>query len=106
MAALIELTTLDLRFQDYRMRDDAREARLRASIAERGIEEPLQGIDLSEDEDDGDHDKDPGGDTTANRDDGRVDPAKNAVDDENAADSVVVDHRAVGCHRRLGTESP
>jgi hypothetical protein len=54
MAAFIELTTLDLRFQDYRMRDDAREARLRASIAERGIEEPLQGIDLVEDDEDSD----------------------------------------------------
>lgn len=50
MATLIERTTLDLRFQDYRMRDDAREARLRASIAQRGIEEPLEGIDRVDEE--------------------------------------------------------
>lgn len=50
MAIHVELTTLDLRFQDYRMRDDAREARLLASIAQRGIEEPLEGVDLRADE--------------------------------------------------------
>ena len=41
----IELNTLDLRYQDYRLRDDAREARLLSSIAQRGIEEPLEGVD-------------------------------------------------------------
>jgi hypothetical protein len=50
MAIPVELTTLDLRFQDYRMRDDAREARLLASIAQRGVEEPLEGVDLPADE--------------------------------------------------------
>jgi hypothetical protein len=42
----IERNTLDLRYQDYRLRDDAREARLLADIAARGIEEPLQGVDI------------------------------------------------------------
>ena len=41
----IELNTLDLRYQDYRLRDDAREARLLSSIAQRGIEEPLEGVE-------------------------------------------------------------
>ena len=41
----IELNTLDLRYQGYRLRDDAREARLLSSIAQRGIEEPLEGVD-------------------------------------------------------------
>ena len=41
----IELNTLDLRYQDYRLRDDAREARLLSCIAQRGIEEPLEGVD-------------------------------------------------------------
>jgi ParB/RepB/Spo0J family partition protein len=36
---------LDLRYQGHRVRDDAAEARLRASIAERGIQEPLEGVD-------------------------------------------------------------
>ena len=41
----IELSTLDLRYESYRMSDRASEARLLASIAERGIEEPLEGVD-------------------------------------------------------------
>ncbi|MGH9328116.1 MAG: ParB/RepB/Spo0J family partition protein [Terriglobia bacterium] len=41
----IELTTLDLRYESYRMKNPAVEARLLAAIAERGIEEPLQGVD-------------------------------------------------------------
>jgi hypothetical protein len=41
----VELSTLDLRDEGHRLRDDAREARLLASIAERGIEEPLEGVD-------------------------------------------------------------
>ena len=40
----IERNTLDLRYQSYRLRDDDREARLLASIAARGIEEPLEGV--------------------------------------------------------------
>jgi len=41
----IELSTLDLRYEGHRMRDRAGEARLLASLAERGIEEPLEGVD-------------------------------------------------------------
>jgi hypothetical protein len=47
MREMVELSSLDLRYEGYRLRDDAREARLLASIAERGIEEPLQGVDRS-----------------------------------------------------------
>jgi len=45
MGEMVELSSLDLRYEGHRLRDDAREARLRVSIAERGIEEPLQGVD-------------------------------------------------------------
>ena len=47
MREIVELSSLDLRYEGHRLRDDAREARLLASIAERGIEEPLQGVDTS-----------------------------------------------------------
>ena len=45
MGQTVELSSLDLRFAGYRWRDKAREARLLASIAERGIEQPLEGVD-------------------------------------------------------------
>ena len=45
MSESVELSTLDLRYQGHRLRDDGREARLLASIAERGIEDPLEGAD-------------------------------------------------------------
>jgi hypothetical protein len=48
MSEIVERSTLDLRYEGHRLRDDAREARLLASIAERGIEEPLGGVDTSE----------------------------------------------------------
>lgn len=48
MSESIELSTLNLRYEAYRLRDDAREARLLASIAERGVEEPLEGVDTPE----------------------------------------------------------
>ena len=41
----IELSSLDLRYEGHRMRDRAGEARLLAAIAERGIAEPLEGVD-------------------------------------------------------------
>src|SRR5215472_12121164 len=41
----IELAALDLRYEGYRMKNPAVEARLLAAIAERGIEEPLEGVD-------------------------------------------------------------
>jgi len=48
MREIVELSSLDLRYEGHRLRDNAREARLLASIAERGIEEPLQGVDTPE----------------------------------------------------------
>ncbi len=45
MSDTVERTSLDLRYQSYRLRNDASEARLLASIAERGIEQPLLGVD-------------------------------------------------------------
>ena len=45
MSESIELSDLDLRYEGHRLRNDGREARLLASIAERGVEEPLCGVD-------------------------------------------------------------
>jgi hypothetical protein len=45
MREFVERSSLDLRYEGHRMRDDAREARLLASMRERGIEEPLEGVD-------------------------------------------------------------
>lgn len=45
MSESVERSSLDLRYEGHRVRDDAAEARLRASIAERGIQEPLEGVD-------------------------------------------------------------
>ncbi|MDY0170885.1 MAG: KorB domain-containing protein [Thermoguttaceae bacterium] len=47
MSESVELSTLNLRYEGHRLRDDAREARLLASIAERGIAEPLEGVDAA-----------------------------------------------------------
>jgi hypothetical protein len=44
----VELATLDLRYEGHRMKQPALEARLLTSIAERGIEEPLEGADVGE----------------------------------------------------------
>ena len=46
MASSVELASFDLRYDAYRMKNPALEARLLASIVERGIEEPLQGVDV------------------------------------------------------------
>ena len=46
MAEEVDLSTFDLRYESYRMRNPAQEARLLASIMERGIEEPLEGVDV------------------------------------------------------------
>jgi predicted transcriptional regulator len=43
----IELSALDRKYESYRMKNPAAEARLLASISERGIEEALEGIDAS-----------------------------------------------------------
>jgi ParB/RepB/Spo0J family partition protein len=45
MSESVERSSLDLRYEGYRLRNDAAEARLLASITERGIEEPLGGAD-------------------------------------------------------------
>jgi predicted transcriptional regulator len=46
MARDIELSNLDLRFEGYRMKNAGLEERLLGSIAQRGIEEPLEGVDV------------------------------------------------------------
>ena len=46
MVKEIELSTLDMRYEGCRMRQQAAETRLMSSIAERGIAEPLEGVDL------------------------------------------------------------
>ena len=48
MSHTVERNHFDLRFQPYRLRNPAREARLLASIAQRGIEQPLTGVDLAD----------------------------------------------------------
>lgn len=45
MGQEVELSALDLRYQSYRMKNPALEARLLASIAGRGIAEPLEGVE-------------------------------------------------------------
>jgi len=44
----VELSSLDGRYEGHRLRDQAAEARLLAAIAERGIAEPLEGVEESE----------------------------------------------------------
>jgi hypothetical protein len=46
MAHDLELSQLDLRYEDFRLKAATVEARLLASIVQRGIEEPLEGVDL------------------------------------------------------------
>ena len=48
MAQDVELSSFDLRYGSYRMKNRALEVRLLASIAERGVEEPLEGVDAGE----------------------------------------------------------
>jgi len=45
MSQFVERTSFDLRYQSYRLRNGAAEACLLASIAQRGIEQPLSGVD-------------------------------------------------------------
>ena len=45
MSENVERSSFNLRYEGYRLRDEAREARLLASITQRGIEEPLEGVD-------------------------------------------------------------
>jgi hypothetical protein len=44
----VELSSFDLRYEGYRLKNAAVEVRLLASIVERGIEEPLEGVDAGE----------------------------------------------------------
>lgn len=44
----VELSTLDVRYESCRMKQAALEERLLGAIAERGIEEPLQGVEVGE----------------------------------------------------------
>lgn len=48
MSKTVELSSFALSYEGHRLRDDARETRLLASIAQRGIEEPLEGVDTPE----------------------------------------------------------
>jgi len=48
MSQTVERNSLDLRYEGYRLRNDAAEARLLKSIIERGIAQPLSGIDTSQ----------------------------------------------------------
>lgn len=48
MAEDIEIANLDLRYEDHRLRDSARESKLLVSIQERGVETPLEGVDVDE----------------------------------------------------------
>ena len=44
----VELSSLDLRYEGHRLRDDARESRRLGVMVQRGIEEPLEGVDTCE----------------------------------------------------------
>lgn len=46
MAAEIELNQLDLRYEGFRMKNPGLEGKLLSSIAQRGIEEPLEGVEV------------------------------------------------------------
>ncbi|MBD3161536.1 MAG: chromosome partitioning protein ParB [Candidatus Latescibacteria bacterium] len=46
MVREVETASIDLRYEGHRMRNRAQERKLLASIQERGIEEPLLGVDL------------------------------------------------------------
>jgi hypothetical protein len=48
MACEVERSRLDLRYECYRMKHAGQEARLLAAIAQRGIEEPLEGVEAQE----------------------------------------------------------
>jgi hypothetical protein len=48
MIIQIELSSLDLRYQDFRLKQAEVERRLLGSIAQRGIEEPLEGVEIQQ----------------------------------------------------------
>jgi hypothetical protein len=47
MTSDVDMTSLDLRYEGFRLKAPAVEERLLGSMAQRGIEEPLEGVDLS-----------------------------------------------------------
>ena len=48
MSREVEIASLDLRYRNHRLKNRVREGRLLSSIAERGIDEPLEGITSNE----------------------------------------------------------
>ena len=48
MANEVELASLDLRYESFRLKQAALEERLLSSITQRGIEEPLEGVEVKE----------------------------------------------------------
>jgi len=48
MANEVELTSLDLRYESFRLKQPALEERLLASMLQRGIEEPLEGVEVQQ----------------------------------------------------------
>ena len=42
----MEISSFDLRFEDYRLRNQTAERILLASISEKGVRDPLQGVDM------------------------------------------------------------
>jgi len=48
MARDVELSSLDLRYEGYRMKNAGLEERLLASIVQRGIEEPVEGVEVQD----------------------------------------------------------
>ena len=44
---MVELSQLDLRYEGCRLKSPAAEARLLAAIAQSGIQQPLQGVELT-----------------------------------------------------------
>ena len=48
MANEVELASLDLRYESFRLKQPAVEERLLGSIVQRGIEEPLEGVEVGE----------------------------------------------------------
>jgi len=48
MAREVELASLDLRYEGFRLKAPAQEERILASLVQRGIEEPLEGVEVSQ----------------------------------------------------------
>jgi hypothetical protein len=44
----VEISSFDLRFEDHRLRNQASERILLASISEKGVRDPLQGVDMGD----------------------------------------------------------